>query len=331
MPLNIGLQLKTNQFDSDIDDQIELRNSIVVYRKCHDLSGAGFGSFLSSLFSRGVKLYNKAKPIVKKGLQAYDTASKVASAAKDIYQSSEVQRARNLLPPSVQRKEQELLKKAKPFYEKAKSYEGKAREAYKDAQPYLREAPRYAQEAQNYANQIDQKLGLEPKAEKLPGDGLRSKLLRLERHKGRGTRLAGQGTYLPGAGTALAGGCLKMGLSLVPKIIEGIQRGSGLSSSGKRQLTQLTQQHLRSILPGVRTPQHLASAVLTPLKLIHQSGSGSKAKRAKGARYLKQFEKEIERKLKAVNVAHQQGRGVSTSDVLSTIGNIASVVLPFLL
>jgi hypothetical protein len=46
---------------------------------------------------------------------------------------------------------------------------------------------------------------------------------------------------------------------------------------------------------------------------------------------LKKFEKEIEQKLKMAKIARQQGRGVSAGDVLGTIGNVASMILPFLL
>lgn len=332
--LNVGLVSYHNHFDSDICLPVETRNLMCVEK---DLSGDGIGSFLGSLFSKGMRAYRKAKPYVTKGIKAYNTAKEVAGTARDIYQSDAVQSLRQQLPPSVRQREQQIIQKATPFVAKAQQLERQAKSAYQKAQPIVQTGLQNYQKVQGIADKVDKHFGWDKKGSGLCGvDKLKHQLLALEKKKSKkGRGHCGSGTVLAGNGTRLAGegwnDVLKFGLEMVPHIIDGISTASQLSGKGKNELINLTQQHLRPILSGVKTPKQLASAVITPLKLIHQSGSGRGRKNTKGAKMLKQFEKEIEQKLKMAKIARQQGRGVSADDVLGTIGNVASTILPFLL
>ena len=199
--LTIGLETPENLFNTDICDRVELRSIMAVHRNvCYDLSGEGLGSFLKSIFSRGVKLYNKAKPYVDKGLKYYDTATDLAQKAQKVYQSDEFNAIKNKLPPSVLKKEQQLIAKAKPYVQKAQRFEKEAKGKYNQA---IATGQDYWKKTEDIANKVDTTFGLEDKkVEKMPGDGLRTKLLKLEDKgccRGRGAMLAGSGAILPGA------------------------------------------------------------------------------------------------------------------------------------
>jgi hypothetical protein len=354
--LTIGLETPENLFNIEICDRIELRSVMAIHRNvCYDLSGEGLGSFLSSVFSRGVKLYNKAKPYVDKGLKYYDTATDLAQKAQKVYQSDEFNAIKNKLPPSVLQKEQQLINRAKPYYQKAKSFEKEAKGKYNQA---IATGQDYWKTAEGIADKVDNSFGwddTDKKAEKMPGDGLRNKLLKLEGKgccRGAGAMLPGAGSMLPGAGARLAGegwgDIIKLGVKMIPAIIDGIQRGSGLNAKAKKQLIDLTEERVRQILPGVMSPivsgrglkgkgignffKKLAETVVTPLNLISniqkhsQGGSG----KGKGSAKIKAFQKDIEKMLAQCYLARQQGRGISFSDVMSGVADTAEAMLPFL-
>ena len=87
--LTIGYQTPDNLFNAYVCDRVEMRNPMIVHQSiCYDMSGEGLGSFLKSIFSRGVKMYNKAKPYVEKGLKYYNTASDIAEKAQKVYNSN---------------------------------------------------------------------------------------------------------------------------------------------------------------------------------------------------------------------------------------------------
>jgi hypothetical protein len=357
--LTIGLETPENLFNTDVCDRVELRSIMAVHRNvCYDLSGEGLGSFLKSIFSRGVKLYNKAKPYVDKGLKYYDTATDLAQKAQKVYQSDEFNAIKNKLPPSVLKKEQQLINKAKPYVQKAQRFEKEAKGKYNQA---IATGQDYWKKAEDIANKVDTTFGLEDKkAEKMPGDGLRTKLLKLEGKgccRGRGAMLAGSGAILPGAGAILPGAgaklagegwgdIIKLGVKMIPTIIDGIQRGSGLNAKAKKQLTDLTEQRVRQILPGVMSPiisgrglkgkgigdflAKLAETVVTPVNLISNIMKRSQGGSGRGNAKIKAFQKDIEKTLAKCYLAKQQGRGVSTSDVLSAIGDTAEAMLPYL-
>jgi len=320
----VGFITPHNHFNNDITFRAESYN--VMMCSMNDLGGEGIGSFLSNLFSKGMKLYRSAKPYVKSGLQAYKTAKDVAKTAKDIYKSEEVEALKNILPESVKQKEQQVLARVSPFVEKAQELESKALRNYNLAK--------------TVANKIDNEFS--PFLPKQSGEGmcgvdkLRNKLIRLENKnpkqlKGYGTSLPGAGTVLAGAGTSLAGmgasSNLQFGLQMLPYVINGISKASKLSGKGKTELMKLTEQTIRPLLPGVRTPTHIASIVSTPLRLI-QAGSG-KSKNSKGTKLIKSFENDVKKRLKLMKT--QKGSGSSTLDVLKTVGEVAGMVLPFLL
>ncbi len=368
--LTIGLETPENLFNTEICDKVELRSVMAVHRNvCYDLSGEGLGSFLKSIFSRGVKLYNKAKPYVQKGIKAYDTATDLAQKAQKVYQSDEFQAVKNKLPPSVLRKEQQLINKAKPYYQKAKQFEKTAKGKYDQA---LVTGQDYWKTAEGIANKVDQTFGLEDKkAEKMPGDGLRTKLLKLEGRgscKGRGAKLAGSGAILagsgamlPGAGAMLAGSgamlpgagvklagegwgdIIKMAVKMIPAVIDGIQSGSGLNAKAKKQLTDLTEARVRQILPGaiapIATGRLKGKGIGDIFKTLASAvvaplsimSNLQSGSGAKGKAKLNKFHKDVEKTLAHCYMAKQQGRGISFGDVLGGIAKGASMVLPFLL
>lgn len=361
--LTIGLETPENLFNTQICERIEPRSMMVVHRNvCYDLSGEGLGSFLQSIFSKGVNLYNKAKPYVDKGLKIYNTATDLAEKAQKVYQSDEFQKLKNKLPPSVLQKEQQLISKATPYYQKAKSFENEAKDKF---QKGLTVGKDYWKQAEDIANKVDTTFGLDTPEKKMPGDGLRMKLLKLEgskrKMKGQGRRLIGcgdilpgmgdilpgMGAILPGMGVKLAGEgygvIIKKAMKMIPAIIDGIQAGSGMNDMTKKQLMNLTQEQVKKILPGVMTPlsmsgdgffEDLANVVMTPLSLIskivspNQNGNG-KAK--KGKVKLNKFKKDVAKILRQVHISKQKGTGISFSDVLSSIGQVASTILPFIL
>ena len=249
------------------------------------------------------------------------------------------------------KKEQQLINKAKPYVQKAQRFEKEAKGKYNQA---ITTGQDYWKKAEDIANKVDTTFDLEDKkAEKMPGDGLRTKLLMLEGKgccRGRGAMLAGSGAILPGAGAKLAGegwgDIIKLGVKMIPAIIDGIQRGSGLNAKAKKQLTDLTEQRVRKLLPGVMSPivsgrglkgkgigdflAKLAETVVTPVNLISNIMKRSQGGSGRGNAKIKAFQKNIEKTLAKCYLAKQQGRGVSTSDVLSAIGDTAEAMLPFL-
>ena len=164
----VGFITDHNHFNNDITFRPESYN--VMFCSMNDLGGEGIGSFLSSLFSKGMKLYKSAKPYVKSGLQAYKTAKDVAKTAKDIYKSEEVEALKNILPESVRQKEQQVFARVNPYVEKAQELESKALRNYNLAK--------------TVASKIDTEFS--PFLPKQSGEGmcgvdkLRNKLLRLE-------------------------------------------------------------------------------------------------------------------------------------------------------
>ena len=324
-------------------------NGFKINKICHTMGGDGIGKFFKNLFSKSMSIYKKVKPSIQKGLQYYDKAKDIASSAQQLYKSNEFQNIKNKLPKNVLQKEEQFLKKAKPYFDTAKEKEKQIFNLGRMADENII----------NLDNKINQK------EENIAGSGLKKKLL-LQYGKGTklagsgcgnmcgsGDMLAGSGDFLAGSGDFLAGSgdmcgsglgdILKLGAQMIPTIIQ--QTGSGLNNDAKQALLNHSMKEYKKILKGATYKKlqsgkgigdifkSIASAVITPLNVISNIGKRASGQSGEGKKkmLIKGMKKKIEKDMMKAYKNRMKGSGPSFGDILGGIADTASHILPFLL
>ena len=354
-----------NMFSSNLSKECDCHSLMTQGRSVglvaggRGMTGGGFFDTLRSLFSRGKKMYEQAKPYAEKAQAAYKKYKPVAERAYSKYKSDEVQQ---YVPESIKKKERAAATFAKDKYKAAE-------DLYKDTRKFGESVQ------QGYQDVVGEPIGKTWKGVKQklenPADGLKASLMKqdgsglyppgfsqgsgMKHHKKHGRGLnppgltgsghCGSGLNPPGLiGSGGYGDLIKLAGKLLPAVINQIQQGQGLSNKQAQSLLKASLIKARPILSGVTTPQtgqgfadtfkKIASALVTPINLVTnimdrangQSGSGAK----KNQKVINKMKKHIAMILARSATRKQSGRGASFSDVMSGIGDTISHFMPLL-
>lgn len=290
---------------------------------CHTMGGDGLGNLLKKGLSFGLNLFKKAKPHIQKASNIYNKGKTIAKKAEKIYNSNEGQMVRAMMPQKMKDKEQQIKNKISPYIKKGQEIERQAKNIY---------------------NQVDNATDMlntmiEPDKPKVAGEGLKRKLLK--KYSGKGC-CKGSGTVLTGSGTKLAGDgkeamkdVIRLGAKMIPTII---QQGKGISQKNKEKLLKHTMNHYQKALQSKNMRgagltdifKTIGSAIISPITSILGLGGDGK-KKGKKKMLLNHLQRHIEKQLSHAYHKKMKGEGFDFGKVLSTIGDVAGTVLPFLL
>ena len=307
---------------------------------CHTMGGDGLGSLFKKGLSFGLNLFKKAKPRIQQATNIYNKGKNIAQKVGQVYNSDEGKMVRAMMPDSVKQKEQQIKNTINPYITKGKSIENQVKNIY---------------------NQVDNATQLlntmvEPDKPKVAGQGLKNKLLKEYGgrgccgKKGRGVRLAGDGVRLAGDGIALAGSggnqreamkdVIQLGMRMIPAII---QKGKGISEKNKQKLMKHSMEHYKKALKSKHMRgagimdifKTIGSAIINPIGTIAGvlGGDGKMCGKGKNKKkvLLNHLQKHIENQLKSTYNKKMKGEGIDFGSILSTIGDVAGTVLPFLI